>query len=118
MTDTSVHKVTARHAPKGDMGQKYLACGVHLGMRLWQAEQPTESKLPAARDYETVGYVLEGRAELQIEGDMISLEPGDSWVVPKGARHTYTILEPFTAVEATCPPAQVHGRDDTSSGQL
>ena len=40
------------------------------------------------------------------------LVPGDSWVVPKGARHAYKILEPFTAVEATHPPAQVHGRDE------
>jgi hypothetical protein len=33
-------------------------------------------------------------------------------VVPKGASHSYTVLEPFTAVEATSPPAQVHGRDE------
>jgi hypothetical protein len=25
--------------------------------------------------------------------------------------HQYTIIEPFTAVEATAPPAEVHGRD-------
>ena len=29
-----------------------------------------------------------------------------------GAEHHYAIVEPFTAVEATSPPAQVHGRDD------
>ena len=29
------------------------------------------------------------------------------------AEHRYTILQPFTAAEATAPPAQVHGRDDT-----
>jgi hypothetical protein len=27
-------------------------------------------------------------------------------------RHTYKILEPFTAIEATHPPASVHGRDE------
>ena len=63
------------------------------------------------RDYETVGYVISGRAELDLEGQTVRLEPGDSWLVPAGARHTYRILEPFTAVEATAPPAQVHGRD-------
>jgi hypothetical protein len=36
---------------------------------------------------------------------MVLLEPGDSWVVPNGASHTYQILEPFTAVEATSPLA-------------
>jgi quercetin dioxygenase-like cupin family protein len=41
----------------------------------------------------------------------VKLEAGDSWVVPRGARHTYRILEPFTAVEATCPPSHVYGRD-------
>ena len=40
------------------------------------------------------------------------LESGNSWVVPEGASHSYKILEPFTAVEATFPPAQVHGRDE------
>jgi quercetin dioxygenase-like cupin family protein len=47
------------------------------------------------------------------EEQKIVLEPGDSWLVPKGARHTYAILEPFTAIEATYPPAHVHGRDET-----
>jgi len=57
--------------------------------------------------------VIRGRAELEIEDQKIKLEPGDCWVVPKGARHRYHILEPFTAVEATAPPAHVHGRDET-----
>jgi quercetin dioxygenase-like cupin family protein len=111
MTDTSVTKVQSKHSPRGAMGQKYLAVGVHLGMRLWEQEQPAEGKPATARDYETVGYVIAGRAELHLEGQMVLLEPGDSWVVPRGARHTYKILEPFTAVEATAPPAVVHGRD-------
>jgi quercetin dioxygenase-like cupin family protein len=64
------------------------------------------------RDYETVGYVISGRAELRLEGQTLMLEAGDSWLVPPGAEHSYTILEPFTAIEATAPPAQVHGRDE------
>lgn len=111
MGDTSVTKVQSRHSPKGAMGQKYLAAGVHVAMRLWEDEQPGAPKPLAARDYETVGYVLAGRAELHLEGQKALLEPGDSWVVPRGSAHSYTILEPFTAVEATCPPAFVHGRD-------
>ena len=95
------------------MGQKYLASGKTVSMRLWEDQPSGESKPPTQREYETVGYVIKGRAELQLEGQMVLLEPGDSWVVPKGASHSYTILEPFTAVEATSPPAQVHGRDET-----
>ena len=112
MPDTSVKKVDSAYSPKGEMGQKYLASGKSLSMRLWEDEQPGEGKPLTQRDYETVGYVIKGRAELHLENQMVLLEPGSSWVVPKGASHTYKILEPFTAVEATSPPAQVHGRDE------
>ena len=111
MADTTVKKIDSAHSPKGEQGQKYLASGKSLSMRLWQDEQPAEAKQPSRRDYETVGYVISGSAELHLEGQMLKLEPGDSWTVPKGAEHTYKILESFTAVEATSPPAEVHGRD-------
>ncbi len=113
MTDTTVIKINSQFSPKGEMGQKYLATGKTMSMRLWEDEQPAEPKEATARDYETVGFVVSGRAELHIEGQMVLLEPGDSWVVPQGASHTYRILEAFTAVEATHPPANVHGRDET-----
>ncbi|WP_414529840.1 cupin domain-containing protein [Nodularia chucula] len=112
MTDTSVKKVDSSHSPQGQLGQKYLASGNSISMRLWEDEQPRADKQPTSREYETVGYVIKGLAELHIEGQMILLQPGSSWVVPKGANHTYKILEPFTAVEATSPPAQIHGRDE------
>lgn len=112
MSDTTIIKVDSQSSPKGEMGQKYLAVGKKLSMRLWESEQPGEPKPEQARPYETVGYVIQGRAELWLEGQMVLLEPGNSWVVPEGASHTYKILEPFTAVEATCPPAEIHRRDE------
>ncbi len=112
MSDTSVIKVDSSTSPHGSMGQKYLASGKHVSMRLWENEQPGEPKPEAKREYETVGYVINGRAELHLEGQVVLLSPGHSWVVPQGAAHTYKILEPFTAVEATSPPASVHGRDE------
>merc|ERR1712000_33302 len=108
--DKSVMKVSAFTAPKGAMGQKYLASGVHLSMRMWEDEQPGEQK-ETRREYETLGYVLKGRAELLLEGQKLILEPGDSWLVPKNASHAYKILETFSAVETTCPPAFAKGRD-------
>jgi hypothetical protein len=60
-------------------------------MRLWE-EEPGEPR-PSRRAYETVGYVIRGRDELVVEGQMVRLEP-------------------FTAVEATHPPSHVHGRDE------
>ena len=112
MTDTTIQKVSSEHSPKGEMGQVYLVSGKRVSMRLWQDEPPQEPKQSAQREYETVGYVIAGRAELRLEGQTLKLEPGDSWLVPAGAEHSYRILEAFTAVEATAPPAQVHGRDE------
>ena len=112
MGETTVTKVVSRQSPPGAMGQKYLAAGKKMGMRLWANEQPAEADAPTAREYETVGYVIAGRAELHIEGQMVLLEPGESWVVPEGASQAYKILESFTAVEANSPPAHVHGRDE------
>ncbi len=108
--DATVKKVSSRTSPRGSMGQTYLTSGKRLSMRLWQQEEP-QSMPVTARDYETVGYVISGKAELEIEGQTVRLEPGDSWLVPAGARHAYRIMEPLTAIEATAPPAQVHGRD-------
>jgi mannose-6-phosphate isomerase-like protein (cupin superfamily) len=110
-SDTSVKKLNSHFSPHGRRGQKYLASGIHVSMRLWENEGPIEDKPATRRDYETVGYVISGRAELHVEDQVLRLEPGDSWMVPKGALHTYRILEPFTAIEATSPPAEVHDRD-------
>lgn len=110
-TDTTITKVDSSHSPKGTMGQKYLASGLHVAMRLWEQE-PGDGKPERSRDYETVGYVIAGKAELHLEGQMVLLTPGDSWVVPRGAMHTYKILEAFRAVEATSPPAHAHARDE------
>jgi len=99
----SIQKVASKNATQEEHGGLLLATGKELGMRMWRDEQPGEPKPVSRRDYETVGYVVSGRAELQIDGKSVTLEPGDSWLVPKGAEHTYKILEAFTAVEATAP---------------
>jgi quercetin dioxygenase-like cupin family protein len=112
--DTTVIKIDSSHSPRGPYGQKYLASGVRVSMRLWE-EDASAPVVETTRDYEVVGYVLEGRAELYTEGQMVTLGPGDSYVVPRGARHSYRIREKFRAVEGTSPPAQVHGRDEPAS---
>ena len=113
MGDTTVKKVQSATSPKGPQGEKYLASGKRVSMRLWENEPPTDDNPTHAHEYEVVGYVISGRAELEIEGQTVRLEPGDSWVVPAGSQHTYRILETFTAIEATAPPAQMHGREQT-----
>jgi len=107
-----------------------------------------------ARDYETLGYVISGKAELHVEGkhlqiaglyallswrmnaldmrcyhlttsdnltvifagQVLILQPGDSWMVPRGAKHHYKILEALTAIECTSPPAVAKDRDHPPSG--
>src|SRR5260370_39991874 len=103
--DATVKKVSSRTSPRGDMGQTYLTSGKRVSMRLWQHEEPQPMPV-TERDYETVGYVISGRAELDLEGQTVRLEPGDSWLVPAGPTHTYPGFEPPTAREAAPPPAQ------------
>ncbi len=103
--DTTITKVDSDFSPKGKCGQKYLASGKTVSMRLWENEPPADAKEETERAYETVGFVIKGSAELTCEGQKVSLKAGDSWVVPKGTRHSYKILEPFTAVVATSPQA-------------
>jgi len=110
MGDTSVTKVESARSPRGRQGEKYLASGVRAAMRLWEETAGTSGP-DVERPYEAVGYVLEGRAELHLEGQVVILAAGDSYVVPRGSRHHYRILEPFRAIEVTSPPAHVHGRD-------
>jgi mannose-6-phosphate isomerase-like protein (cupin superfamily) len=107
--DSTIKKVVSAYSPKSEMGEICLVSGKGVAMRLWR-EEPGEG-VETQREYETVGYVIQGRAELEVEDQMVRLEAGDSWLVPKMARHRYRILERFEAVEATSPPYQVHGRD-------
>lgn len=112
MSDTTIKKIDSQHSPIGGLGQKHLASGKGVAMRLWSVDVPGDSGSVTERPYETVGYVIEGRAELHSEGQMVVLGPGDSWVVPKGAKHAYRVEEPFVAIEATHPPAHLHDRDE------
>ncbi len=106
-----IGKVAAAAAESGRMGQRYLAAGSRVAMRLWDGQLSSDGKPEAARDYETVGYVVSGLARLRAGELTLDLGPGDSWVVPAGTEHTYEIVEAFTAVEATSPPAREAGRD-------
>ena len=93
----------------GEDGEVALAAGAAMSMRLWRDEQP-HAKSPHRSAYETLGYVIAGRAELTIEGQTATLSPGDSYLVPANAEHSYNILERFTAVECTAP-AQKRPKD-------
>ena len=98
-------KVSAHGAAAGPHGEIGLAAGERVAMRMWRAEEPGADKPTATSPHETVGYVISGRAELVLGGESVTLEPGDSYLVPAGEAHTYRILETFTSIKATAPPA-------------
>ena len=100
MANVHADKVSSVDAPRDEDGQIPLARGERVAMRMWLNEEPSEGKPTSTRSYETVGFVLSGRAELHIDGRVVKLAEGDSWTVPAGASHTYEILEEFSAVEA------------------
>src|SRR5262249_62305135 len=106
MHDTTIKKVEAGSSPRGEMGQKYLVAGKRVSMRLWKDEPGGTLKHPTSRDYETVGYVVSGSAKLDLEGQSLTLKAGDSWLVPAGSTHQYTIIEPFTAIESHVPASR------------
>jgi hypothetical protein len=58
MGDTGIKKVSSLYSPAGEMGQKYLASGVRVSMRLWENLPPGHANPPTVRDYETVGLSL------------------------------------------------------------
>ncbi len=93
----------------GPDGEVALAAGAAMSMRMWRNEQPHD-KAPHRSPYETLGYVVAGRADLTIQGQTASLKPGDSYLVPANAEHSYRITEAFTAVECTAP-AQARPKD-------
>ncbi|MDO4264077.1 MAG: cupin domain-containing protein [Deinococcus sp.] len=102
MTSYKVSRDDTRH---GEHGEHHLVQGEQSSMRLWHNEQPSDTadKQPHANDYETLGYVISGRVELTVEGETLTLEAGDSYLVPSGKQHTYRVLETLNAVEVVTP---------------
>jgi mannose-6-phosphate isomerase-like protein (cupin superfamily) len=99
---------TIRTPPKDparrDRGRTGRISGQTLSMRLW--DHDTQSGIPRMRslDRETAGFVIAGRATLEIEGDSLPLRPGDCWLVPAGRRHCYLVEDGFRAVEISALP--------------
>ena len=104
MSDTTAEKISDAAAPTGEMGQVHLASGERVAMRLWRDEPPGEAKPATRRDYETVGYVIAGRAELAVGGQVLRLGPGDHYgeigvLTDKPSTATIIALTPVTLYE-------------------
>ncbi len=89
----------------GNMGEAHLAHGKRVAMRRWHEPAGIKGE-PHTRPYETVGYVVSGSLELNLDGETAHLKKGDSWLVPAGSTHFYRVIEDLVAIEATSPPAR------------
>ena len=54
-------------------------------------------------EHESMGVVLEGRLEMEIESTKVQLGPGDTWHHPVGVYHSTRALEQTLAVEFHSP---------------
>jgi len=97
------YKVSQHDTTHGTDGEHHLVRGERSSMRLWHREEPNADKPESTHEYETLGYVIEGRVDLIVNGETVSLQPGDSYHVPAGTPHTFRVTETLTAVEVTTP---------------
>ncbi|AWT36326.1 cupin [Deinococcus arenae] len=97
------YKVSQNDTTHGTDGEHHLVRGERSSMRLWHREEPNADKPEHTHEYETLGYVIEGRVDLIVNGETVSLQPGDSYHVPAGTPHTFRVTETLTAVEVTTP---------------
>ncbi|WP_421773053.1 cupin domain-containing protein [Gracilimonas sp.] len=105
---TATEEIAEEKSPETDERKEIMASGEDVGLRIWREEEPGADKEMHSNLYEIVGYVLKGEAELHLDDDqVVELTKGDSYLVPKEAEHMYKIIETFSAVEATSPPAHL-----------
>lgn len=106
-TRTDNDAPTIQETPRADtLGPRPLARGRRMGMRMWVEDPSVNPKEPATNEYEIVGYVCEGTATVEANGHRIDLETGDSYCIPAGVTHLWTITSTFKAIESTSPPVQ------------
>ncbi|GAA5514751.1 hypothetical protein Dcar01_03511 [Deinococcus carri] len=99
----SRYKVSRGSTTHGPEGEHHLVRGEGSSMRLWHREEPNADKPMSTHPYETLGYVIEGRVDLIVNDETVSLQPGDSYHVPRNTPHTFRITETLTAVEVNTP---------------
>jgi hypothetical protein len=66
MPDTTIKKVEAGTAPRGEMGQKYLVAGKRVSMRLWVQEPGRKLKAPTSRGLRNCGVCNLGQRKARI----------------------------------------------------
>jgi quercetin dioxygenase-like cupin family protein len=97
-------------AATGSRGEKLMAHGEGLALRVWEREPEGETAPEHANDYEYVAYVAAGALRVRIGDDEAEeVRAGDSYVVPSQTPYSFEVLERATVVEAVSPADAVRG---------
>lgn len=100
----SQHTVLSADATSGDRGERLLAAGGQVALRVWEHEPAGETSSEHANEYEYVAYVTDGLMRVRIGDDEpVEIGVGDSYVVPAGTTYAFEIVERATVVEAVSP---------------
>ena len=91
-------------AATGSRGERLLARGRQVALRVWEHEPAGETAPEHANDYEYVGFIVEGAMRVRIgDGDPVDLHAGDSYCVRSGTPYGFEVLETARVVEAVSP---------------
>ncbi len=97
-------------ATQGPRGERLLARGQEVALRVWVHEPAGETAPEHSNPYEYVAYLAEGSMRVRIGAAQAQdLGPGDSYVVPAQTPYAFEVLERATVVEAVAPPSGLDG---------
>jgi quercetin dioxygenase-like cupin family protein len=100
--------VTSADAATGPRGERLLAHGDAVALRVWEHEPAGEQAPEHANDYEYVAYVASGAMRVTIGDDgPAEVGAGDSYVVPANTPYSFEILETARVVEAVSPATAI-----------
>jgi uncharacterized cupin superfamily protein len=101
MPTVAEHVVPRDEAPSGRRGERLMARGRHVELRLWERDPAGEAVEAPDAEHDRVAYVQSGALIVAIADDPpAELHAGDSYVVPAGESCRFEVLEPATVVEA------------------
>ena len=97
-------------AATGSRGEKIMAHGDAVALRVWEREPEGETSEEHSNSYEYVAYVAAGALRVRIgEDEAQEVREGDSYVVPAETPYSFEVLESATVVEAVSPAEALRG---------
>jgi quercetin dioxygenase-like cupin family protein len=103
--------IEQRFRKKGSGASRQLVEGVHFSALVYgEKTLMGEFRIskgaaipPHAHPHEQTGVMISGRLRFNIDGDIIEVEPGDSWCIPGNVEHSVKSLEDSVVIEVFSP---------------